>query len=549
MAWNWTSSGATGPSTAATSGSTAGSSPASRRPASTAGRPARRITPKRAERPVPARPPRPRSAPASGPACAAGRTPRRARRSGTCRADVVGRAMRLIARRRRGPRRRARARRAGSATPSGTCTGCCTAELGAGPLALARAQRAQTARMLIETTELGLAEIAFAAGFGSVRQFNDTIREVYGGAAVGAARRAAAAGGDAGEPGTIALRLAYRAPLHAGALLEFLAARAIARRRGGRATARTAAGCACRTAPATVGADAAARRTSRATLRLADVRDLAPAVARCRRLLDLDADPVAVDATLAADPALAAAVAKEPGVRVPARGRRLRDGGAGRRRPADLGRRPPARCWPASSPAWSPGRAADGVSGPDRRRTRGSTLPDEAFGDADRAGGTTHPRRSAAAVVDGRLRPRPRRRPGGDRGGALLALPGIGAVDRRLRRAARARRPGRLPPHRPRRTPGRRRRSACPTTRPTLAAHADRLAALALLRHDPTLEERMMHRHDHATPRPARSRSLVEPRRRRARRRLHRRTPTSCWPCVHPDLRGDRAAVRATSAR
>jgi AraC family transcriptional regulator of adaptative response / DNA-3-methyladenine glycosylase II len=54
-----------------------------------------------------------------------------------------------------------------------------------------------------------------------------------------------------------------------------------------------------------------------ATLRLADVRDLAPAVARCRRLFDLDADPAAVDATLSADPALAAAVRAEPGVRVP----------------------------------------------------------------------------------------------------------------------------------------------------------------------------------------------------------------------------------------
>src|SRR3954471_19782626 len=54
-----------------------------------------------------------------------------------------------------------------------------TAELGAGPLALARAQRAQTARTLIETTDLGLAEIAFASGFGRLRQFNDTILEVY----------------------------------------------------------------------------------------------------------------------------------------------------------------------------------------------------------------------------------------------------------------------------------------------------------------------------------------------------------------------------------
>src|ERR671922_56375 len=53
------------------------------------------------------------------------------------------------------------------------------AELGAGPLALARAQRAQAARLLIETTPLPMAEIAFAAGFSSIRTFNDTVREVF----------------------------------------------------------------------------------------------------------------------------------------------------------------------------------------------------------------------------------------------------------------------------------------------------------------------------------------------------------------------------------
>ena len=65
-----------------------------------------------------------------------------------------------------------------------------TAELGAGPLALARAHRAHTARLLIETTPLGMADVAFAAGFASVRQFNDTVREVYG----SCPRRAAPAG-------------------------------------------------------------------------------------------------------------------------------------------------------------------------------------------------------------------------------------------------------------------------------------------------------------------------------------------------------------------
>ncbi|MFJ8580132.1 DNA-3-methyladenine glycosylase 2 family protein [Micromonospora sp. NPDC093277] len=188
------------------------------------------------------------------------------------------------------------------------------AELGAGPLALARAQRAQTARTLIETTGLGLAEVAFAAGFGSVRQFNDTVREVYG-ATPSDLRIARGRQPAAGGAGTITLRLAYRPPLHAAALLDFLALRALpgveevrdeTYRRGLRLPH---------------GAGTAALTPADgyvvATLRLADMRDLAPAVARCRRLLDLDADPVATDTTLARDPALAPAVAAEPGIRLP----------------------------------------------------------------------------------------------------------------------------------------------------------------------------------------------------------------------------------------
>ncbi|HEU4350046.1 MAG TPA: AlkA N-terminal domain-containing protein, partial [Actinoplanes sp.] len=187
-----------------------------------------------------------------------------------------------------------------------------TAELGAGPLALARAQRAQTARILIETTDLGLAEIAFAAGFGSVRQFNDTILEVFGQPPSGLRQRRPAAKTGAG---TIGLRLAYRAPLHAPALLEFLAARALPgiEEVDGHTYRRMV------NLPhgtATVALTPADRWVS-ATLRLTDVRDLAPAVARCRRLFDLDADPIAVDGTLGADVALAGAITTEPGVRVP----------------------------------------------------------------------------------------------------------------------------------------------------------------------------------------------------------------------------------------
>ncbi|WP_442930865.1 DNA-3-methyladenine glycosylase 2 family protein [Micromonospora sp. NBC_00421] len=188
------------------------------------------------------------------------------------------------------------------------------AELGAGPLALARAQRAQTARTLIETTGLGLAEVAFAAGFGSVRQFNDTVREVYG--TVPSRLRTGRGGRPAaGGAGTITLRLAYRPPLHAAALLDFLADRALpgveevrdgTYRRGLRLPH----------GPAEVALTPAVGYVG-ATLRLTDLRDLAPAVARCRRLFDLDADPEAVDQTLAADPALTGVVAAEPGVRLP----------------------------------------------------------------------------------------------------------------------------------------------------------------------------------------------------------------------------------------
>ncbi|AGZ46084.1 AlkA N-terminal domain-containing protein [Actinoplanes friuliensis] len=227
------------------------------------------------------------------------------------RADTVGRAMRLIA---DGVVDRAGV--PGLASRLGYTerhlNRMLTAELGAGPLALARAQRAQTARILIETTDLGLAEIAFASGFGSVRQFNDTIQEVYARSPSELRQRRAVR---QPEAGTITLRLAYRAPLHIGALLGFLAARALPGIEDADVTTYRR-GLSLPHGSATVSLTPGDRWVS-ATLRLADVRDLAPAVARCRRLFDLDADPAAVDGTLSADPALAAQVKAEPGVRVP----------------------------------------------------------------------------------------------------------------------------------------------------------------------------------------------------------------------------------------
>ncbi len=251
-------------------------------------------------------------------------------------------------------------------------------ELGAGPLALARAQRAQTARALLVGTSLRLADVAFAAGFGSIRQFNDTVAEVFGATpsdlrarARKTGRGAAGAGREFGplprdrsidgpisrqrtdveatdtaratqpteldltdQPVRISLALPVREPFDARGVLEFLAVRAIegvesADLGSGPSTSADASDHAhvlryARTVALPHGPGAFEVRVPRPgsgrvdlDLELADLADAPVAVARVRRLLDLDADPVAVDSALAADPVLAPSVAAVPGIRVP----------------------------------------------------------------------------------------------------------------------------------------------------------------------------------------------------------------------------------------
>jgi AraC family transcriptional regulator of adaptative response / DNA-3-methyladenine glycosylase II len=188
------------------------------------------------------------------------------------------------------------------------------AELGAGPLALARAQRAQTARVLIETSTLPMGDVAFAAGFASIRTFNDTVREVFA-LTPTQLRDRVARGHPAAAPGALSLRLPFRAPLCPGNLFGHLAATAVPgveewRDGAYRRTLRLPHGhgiVSLRPLPGHVGCQ----------LSLTDLRDLSTAISRCRRLLDLDADPVAVDGLLRDDPALAPLVEKEPGRRVP----------------------------------------------------------------------------------------------------------------------------------------------------------------------------------------------------------------------------------------
>jgi AraC family transcriptional regulator of adaptative response / DNA-3-methyladenine glycosylase II len=190
-------------------------------------------------------------------------------------------------------------------------------ELGVGPLALARAQRAQTARLLLETTDLPVADVAFAAGFASIRQFNDTVREVFATTPTGlrSTRTTAATG----APGTLTVRLAARAPLDAAEVLLFLGAHAVPGLEEWDGTTFTRV-LDLPHGPAVVALSPAPDGTAAVVARLAlgELRDLGVAVSRCRRLLDLDADPEAVDDALAGDPALAPVVAAAPGRRVPA---------------------------------------------------------------------------------------------------------------------------------------------------------------------------------------------------------------------------------------
>jgi AraC family transcriptional regulator, regulatory protein of adaptative response / DNA-3-methyladenine glycosylase II len=190
------------------------------------------------------------------------------------------------------------------------------AEVGAGPIALARAQRAQTARVLLETTELPTADVAFAAGFASVRQFNETMQTVFATTPTGLrAKRDRRSGGAAGEAGTIVLRLAFRAPMDLGATLDFLGPRAIP------GVESYADGVYTRVlgapgGPALVSCSAGGDGVT-CRVRLTDQRDLVAVVARLRRLLDLDADPAAVDDVLGDDPLLGPLVTKRPGLRSP----------------------------------------------------------------------------------------------------------------------------------------------------------------------------------------------------------------------------------------
>jgi AraC family transcriptional regulator, regulatory protein of adaptative response / DNA-3-methyladenine glycosylase II len=187
--------------------------------------------------------------------------------------------------------------------------------LGASPSAVAQTRRILLAKQLIQDTGLPMTEVAAAAGFGSLRRFNETFRELYGRPPT-ELRRTAVVERQVGTAGAIAVRLGYRPPYDWDGILSFLRARAIPGIEvvSGSAYARTI----------TIGEGRGVLMVEptegyclRATVQFPELRRLPAIIARVRRVFDLAADPVAIGGHLAKDPVLAPLVAARPGLRVP----------------------------------------------------------------------------------------------------------------------------------------------------------------------------------------------------------------------------------------
>jgi AraC family transcriptional regulator of adaptative response / DNA-3-methyladenine glycosylase II len=184
--------------------------------------------------------------------------------------------------------------------------------VGAGPLTLAMMRRLQTARALIEQTAMPITDVAFSAGYSSLRQFNSEVRSGTGRPPTELRRRG---GGVHDGEGAIVLRLGVRPPFDGRATLAFLATRAVAGIELVTDTVMT------RALSLPGGAAVVELEPQPAqlvvSLWLDDVRDLGAAVDRCRRLFDVDADPTAISAVLGGDDILAPLVRANPGLRVP----------------------------------------------------------------------------------------------------------------------------------------------------------------------------------------------------------------------------------------
>jgi len=183
--------------------------------------------------------------------------------------------------------------------------------LGASPIAVAQTRRILLAKQLIHETRMPMTEIAYAAGFGSVRRFNETFRDMYG-RPPSALRRGKAAAAS----GQVELLLRYQAPYDWPAMLGFLRQRAIPGIESVRGEVYTRT-IALGGQHGVVTVSPSDSNALRATIQFPSVSGLPAILARLRRVFDLTADAIAIGEHLAADPLLAPLVAARPGLRVP----------------------------------------------------------------------------------------------------------------------------------------------------------------------------------------------------------------------------------------
>ncbi len=194
-------------------------------------------------------------------------------------------------------------------------------QVGATPIQLARARRARAARVLIEGTVMPFSDIAFAAGFDSIRQFNDTVREVFA-ASPTELRRSRRKTGSAKQElmagDWLCVRLPFRPPLDVRTLWAWLDAHSVPgiEEVDGSVYRRSLR---LESGPGVVELVAPQPDDSAIEARflLTSLSDLQQAIQRCRRLLDLDADPLVIRADLGRHQALVPLLNSRPGVRAP----------------------------------------------------------------------------------------------------------------------------------------------------------------------------------------------------------------------------------------
>lgn len=187
--------------------------------------------------------------------------------------------------------------------------------LGASPIAVAQTRRVLFAKQLIHETRMHMTDVALAAGFGSVRRFNEIFHDLFH-RPPSALRRDHFSGSALAEAG-VALRLRYRPPYDWDSMLAYLAARAIP------GVELVENGSYART----IESDGAVgfiqvvhlprQNSLEVAIRFPEVRSLPTIVARVRRLFDTGADIETIDQHLSCDALLAPLVAQRPGLRAP----------------------------------------------------------------------------------------------------------------------------------------------------------------------------------------------------------------------------------------